>query len=71
VNEHKASISGGRFSSVAEHVLQTNHNIAWDDVKVKATDPSEAYLAYLESLLIARLKPVLNNRQSSIKLNLF
>ena len=59
MNEHKASISGGRFSSVADHVLQTNHIIAWDDVKVKARDSFESNLAYLESLLITKLKPVL------------
>jgi hypothetical protein len=71
VSEHRASVSGGRFSSVADHVLQTNHDIAWDDVKVKATDSVESNLPYLESLLISKLKPVLNNRQSSIKLHLF
>ena len=71
VKEHRASLTKGTFSSVAEHVKQTNHIIAWDSVKILASDPIEINLSYLESLLIKSNRPILNNKQSSIKLNLF
>jgi hypothetical protein len=70
LREHK-SVTGVRFSSLAEHSVGSNHEIAWDDVEVLASDSDEFNLSYLETLLIAKFKPSLNNRQSSITLNLF
>jgi hypothetical protein len=69
--EHKTASSGVRFSSISEHCTQTKHDIAWDDVEVLASDPIDSNLYYLESLLISKFKPTLNNRQSSVTLNLF
>ena len=72
LREHRESLSKGvRFSSLAEHSKQTNHNINWDEPQVIQSDSSETNLFYLESLLINQLKPVLNNRQTSITLHLF
>jgi hypothetical protein len=71
LREHREGLKGTRFSSLAEHTKLTNHSINWNDPKVLQSDSSDINLMYLESLLIAQLKPVLNNRQTSVTLNLF
>ena len=70
LKEHR-DLSKVRYSAVADHVIQTNHDIAWDEVEILSSDSIELNLMYKESLLISKYKPVLNTMSSSIKLHLF
>jgi hypothetical protein len=71
VQEHRDALRGIRSSAVADHALQTRHNVDWNNVKIFATDSNEINLFYFESLLILKHKPVLNKMHTSVNLNLF
>ena len=71
VQEHRDALRGARYSAVAEHALQTGHNIDWNNVKILASDSKEINLFYSESLLILKQKPSLSKMQTSVNINLF
>ena len=71
VQEHRDALRGARYSAVAEHAVQTGHNIDWKNVKILASESQEINLFYSESLLILKQKPSLNKMQTSFNVNLF
>ena len=71
VQEHHDALRGARYSAVAEHAVQTGHNIDWNNVKILASDSKEINLFYSESLLSLKQKPSLNKMQTSGNINLF
>ena len=71
VQEHRDALRGARYLAVAEHVVQTGHNIDWNNIKISASDSKEINLFYFESLLILKQKPSLNEMQTSVSINLF
>ena len=71
VLEHHDALRGARYSAVAEHAVQTGHNIDWNNVKILASDSKEINLFYSESLLSLKQKPSLNKMQTSGNINLF
>ena len=38
VQEHRDALRGAWYSAVAEHAVQTGHNIDWNNVKILASD---------------------------------
>ena len=71
VQEHRDALRGARYSAVAEHAVQTGHNIEWNNIKTLASESKEINLFYSESLLILKQKPSLNKMQTSVNINLF
>ena len=51
-----------RSSAVADHSLRTGHDVDWSNVKILAYDSNEQNLFYIESLLILKHRPTMNNR---------
>ena len=49
VQEHSDAHKGVWYSAVAEHAVQTDHNIDWNNVKILASDSKEINLFYAES----------------------
>jgi hypothetical protein len=71
VKEHRHSLTGVRYSSIAKHVLDTGHDFDWDNFKILAVNSDDLTLSYLETLIISDLRPSLNEMVSSIPLHIF
>ena len=71
VQEHRDALRCVRYSAVAEHAVQTGHNIDWNNLKILASDSKKINLFYAESLLILKQKPSLNKIQTFVTTNLF
>ena len=55
---HPDALRGAQYSAVAEHAVQTDHNIDWNNVKILASDSKEINLFYSKSLLILKQNQV-------------
>ena len=71
LQEHCDALSGARYSAVAEHAIQSSHNVDWNNVKILASDSKEINLFYSECSLIFKQKPSLNKMQTSVNTNIF
>ena len=71
VQEHGDALWGVRYLAVAEHTIQTGHNMDWNNVKILASDVKEINLFYFKSLIILKQKRSLNKMQTSANINLF
>lgn len=58
-------------SAISDHLSDENHNASFDDFTVLASAPSDYHLLILESLLISKDRPNLNNNIASVPLKLF
>ena len=54
VQENRDALKGVRSSAVADHSLQTGHDVDWSNVKILACDYNEQNLFHLKSLLILK-----------------
>ena len=69
VQEHRDALKGVQSSAVADHSLQTGHDVDWSNLKILASDSNEQNL-FLESLLILKRRPTLNKMQTSVRPNI-
>ena len=58
-------------TAVTEHMMETNHNFCFEDVKILEKGTTDTELLIKESLTCKELKPILNNNVASFPLELF
>ena len=58
-------------TAVTEHLSQTNHDVTFDNVKILGRGRTDNELLIKESLIVKKLKPILNNNVTSFPLELF
>ena len=58
-------------ASVFEHLLCCNYSPSFEDFSILTRESNDFKLKIMESLLIARDKPILNKADSSLPLELF
>ena len=58
-------------TSILSHHIETGHPISFSDFKILSSSPSASELLLKESLLINKLKPILNGNIGSMPLSLF
>ena len=67
----KVKIDNNKRTAIQDHLLCCNHSPSFEDYSVLARESNDFKLKIMESLLIARDKPVLNKADSSLPLELF
>ena len=60
-----------KTSAVKNHVLETNHGVNFENVKVLAQGNSDTELLIKETLLIKKIKPAMNENVTSYPLEMF
>ena len=56
---------------ITEHAQRLRHKIDWQNYSVLARASNDYYLNIKETLLIKERMPIMNNNETSVKLNLF
>ena len=57
-------------SAAADHCLTSGHEMDWANISIIDSDPIRSRLLVKETIAIKKLKPSLNNTESSIFLKL-
>ena len=67
----KVKIYNNKQTAIQEHLLWCNYSPSFEDFSILTRESNDFKLNIMESLLIARGKPVLNKADSSLPLELF
>ena len=67
----KLKIDNNKLTTIHEHVLCCNYSPSFEDFSTSTRESNDFKLKIMESILIARHKPVLNKADSSVFLELF
>ena len=67
-NEH---LDVKKVSAVKNHIMESNHDFQFDDVRILARESADTELLIKESLIIKRTKPKLNDNVVSYPLEMF
>ena len=71
LNEKKVKIDNNKPTAIQEHLLCCNYCPSFEDFSILTRESNDFKLKIMESLLIARDKPILNKADSSLPLELF
>ena len=71
LTEKKVKIDNNKLTAIQEHLLCCNYSPSFEDFSILTRESNDFKLKIMESLLIARDKPVLNKADSSLPLELF
>ena len=71
VTEKKVKIDSNKLTAIQEHLLCCNYCPSFEDFSILTRESNDFKLKIMESLLIARDKPILNKADSSLPLELF
>ena len=70
--EHRDALTKpSKFSYVAEHCINSGHNIDWSPMEIITRENITIKRLIKETLAIKSLKPKMNAMQSSVQLNVF
>ena len=58
-------------TAVMDHVMNNNHNVIFDDVKILCQGISDKELLIKESLTVKKMKPIMNMNVTSFPLEIF
>ena len=67
----KIKIDNNKLTAIQEHLLCCNYSQSFEDFSILTRESNDFKLNIMESLLIARDKPVFNKADSSLSLELF
>ena len=67
----KVKFDNGKLTAIQEHTLYCNYSPSFEDFSILTRERNDFKLKTMKSLLIPRDKPVLNNADSSLPLELF
>ena len=67
----KVKIDNNKLTAIQEHLLCCNYCPSFEDFSILTRESNDFKLRIMESLLIARDKPILNKGDSSLPLELF
>ena len=67
----KVKIDSNKLTAIQEHLLCCNYSPSFEDFSILTRESNNFKLKIMESLPIARGKPVLNKADSSLPLELF
>ena len=70
-NWKKVKIDNNKLMTIQEHLLCCNYSPSFEDFSILTREGNDFKLKIMESLLIARDKPILNKADSSLPLELF
>ena len=70
LTEKKVKIDNNKLTAIQEHLLCCNYCPSFEDFSILTRESSDFKLRIIESLLIARDKPILNKADSSLPLKL-
>ena len=71
LTEKKVKIDNNKLTAIQEHLLCCNYSQSFEDFSIMTRESNDFKLKTMESLLIARDKPILNKVDSSLPLELF
>ena len=71
LTEKKVKIDNNKLTAIQEHLLCCNYSPSFEDFSILTGESNDFKLKIMESLLIARDKPILNKADSSLPLELF
>ena len=71
LTEKKVKIDNNKLTAIQEHLLCCNYSPSFEDFSILTRESNDFKLKIMESLLIARDKPILNKADSSLPLELF
>ena len=71
LTEKKVNIDNNKLTAIQEHLLCCNYSPSFEDFSILTRESNDSKLKIMESLLIARDKPILNKADSSLPLELF
>ena len=71
LTEKKVKIGSNQLMAIEEDLLCCNYSPSCEDFPILTRESNDFKLKIMESLLIARDKPILNNADSSLPLELF
>ena len=71
LTEKKVKIDNNKLTAIQEHLLCCNYSPSFEDFSILTRESNDFKLRIMESLLIARDKPILNKTDSSLPLELF
>ena len=71
LTEKKVKIDNNKLTGIQEHLLCCNYSPSFEDFPILTRESNYFKLKIMESLLIARDKPILNKADSSLPLELF
>ena len=69
--EKKVKIDNNNLTAIQEHILRCNYSPSFEKCSILTRESNDFKLKIMESLLIARDKPILNKADSSLPLELF
>ena len=64
-------LGNNKLTEIQEHHLCCNYSSSFEDFSILTSESNDFELKIVESLLIARDKPILNKSDSSLPLELF
>ena len=67
----KVKIDNKKLTAIQEHLLRCNYSPTFEDFSILTRESNDFKLKIMESLLIARDKPILNNADSPLPVELF
>ena len=71
ITEKKVKIDNNKLTEIQEYLLCCNYSLFFEDFSILTNESNDFKLKIMESLLIARDKPILNKADSSLPLELF
>ena len=71
LTEKKVKIDNNKLAAIQEHLLCCNYCLFFEDFSILTRESNEFKLKIMESLLIARDKPIPSKADSSLSLELF
>ena len=71
LTEKKVKIDNNKLTAIQEHLLCCNYSPSFEDFSILTRESNDFKLKIMETLLIARDKPILNKADSSLPLQLF
>ena len=71
LTDKKVKIDNNKLTAIQEHLLCCNYCPSFEDFSILTRESNDFKLKIMESLLIARDKPILNKADSSLPLELF
>ena len=66
LTEGKVKIDNNKLTAIHEHLLCCNYSPSFEDFSILTSESNDFELKIIESLLIARDKPILNKADSSL-----
>ena len=71
LTEKKVKVDNNKLIAIQEHLVCCNYSLSFEDFSILTREINDFKLKIMESLLIARDKPILNKTDSSLPLELF